>query len=101
MILFLRVLAVVLLAVSPFAASSAQDDGSDLDRLSESATFSSAASDPAPQPLAGRICNGVETGSTAPCPPPDAPPVPLDGGLSLLAVAGAAYAAKRLRARRA
>ena len=32
---------------------------------------------------------------------PDAPPVPIDGGLSLLALAGAGYAAKRLRARRA
>ncbi len=34
--------------------------------------------------------------------PPTAPaPVPLDGGLTLLAVAGAGYATKKLRARRA
>lgn len=34
-------------------------------------------------------------------PPPGAPaPVPLDGGLGLLALAGGAYAAKRLRDRR-
>ncbi len=38
-------------------------------------------------------------------PPPNPPtppaPVPLDGGLTLLAVAGAGYATKKLRARRA
>lgn len=31
----------------------------------------------------------------------DPPPVPVDGGLSLLALAGAGYAARRLRKRRA
>ena len=92
MILLLRVLAVVLLAVSPFAASSAQDDGSDLDRLSETGTVLRSDVQPeAPGPLDEAV----------PPPPPDAAPVPLDGGLSLLAIAGAAYAAKRLRARRA
>lgn len=35
-------------------------------------------------------------------PPPDAPPqVPIDGGLGLLALAGAGYAVKRLRDNRA
>ncbi|MEM1117158.1 MAG: hypothetical protein AAF845_15610 [Bacteroidota bacterium] len=35
-------------------------------------------------------------------PPPNAPAaIPVDGGLGLLALAGGAYAAKRLRARRA
>ncbi len=37
----------------------------------------------------------------APTPPVTPPIVPLDGGLSLLALAGAGYAAKRLRGRRA
>ncbi|HEX8385455.1 MAG TPA: hypothetical protein VF576_04685 [Rubricoccaceae bacterium] len=40
-------------------------------------------------------------GGGPPDPPPPPPAVPLDGGLSLLALAGAGYATKKLRARRA
>ncbi len=100
MTLSLRLLAAGLLLATSFSAS-AQD--SSLDRLSgtEAVLGSSGSSVGTDAPTAGRVCNGVETGSSAPCPPPDAPPVPLDGGLSLLALAGAGYAAKRLRARRA
>lgn len=44
--------------------------------------------------------SGGESFAAPPNPPANAPPVPVDGGLALLAVAGAGYAAKRLRARR-
>ena len=38
-------------------------------------------------------------GGGPPPPPPPPPQVPIDGGLGLLAVAGGAYAARRLRRR--
>ncbi len=39
-------------------------------------------------------------GGGSPPPPPDVPPqVPIDGGLTLLALAGGAYAVRRLRKR--
>ena len=86
----LRLLTAALVLAAPLVASSAPG-GSDLDRLSETgAVLRSDVQPEAPGPLDEAV----------PLPPPDAAPVPLDGGLSLLAVAGAAYAAKRLRARR-
>lgn len=87
----LRLLTAALVLAAPLVASAAPG-GSDLDRLSETGTVLRSEVQPeAPGPLDELV----------PPPPPDAAPVPLDGGLSLLAVAGAAYAAKRLRARRA
>ena len=92
----LRLLTAALVFASPLVASAAPGD-SDLDRLSETSTYASPETDPLP--IGGE--DAVGPCGNAPCPPADAPPVPLDGGLSLLAIAGAAYAAKRLRARRA
>ena len=42
----------------------------------------------------------AEKGPGPPPPPPPPPGVPLDGGLGLLALAGAGYAAHKLRRRR-
>lgn len=75
----------------PMSASATPPGGSDLDRLSGTQALIPQASDDAPP----------ADEAAPPGPPPDAPPVPLDGGLSLLALAGAGYAAKRLRKRRA
>ena len=87
----LRLLTAALVLAAPLVASAAPG-GSDLDRLSETGTVLRSDVQPeAPGPL---------DEAAPPAPPPDAAPVPLDGGLSLLAIAGAAYAAKRLRARR-
>ena len=88
----LRLLAAGLLLSAPLAAVAAPGGGSDLDRLSGTqALIPQAAGDDAPPP----------DEAMPPGAPPDATPVPLDGGLSLLALAGAGYAAKRLRKRRA
>ena len=84
----LRALAAGLLLAAPLVAAAAP--GSDLDRLSGTDDILGAA--PVPQEPAE---------ADPPGPPTDTDPVPLDGGLSLLALAGAGYAAKRLRARRA
>ena len=82
-----------LLAFAPVASATAQGEGSDLDRLSSTDGILGDASRAATQP---------ETFDAAPPgPPPEAPPVPLDGGLMLLAIAGAGYAARRLRTKRA
>jgi hypothetical protein len=103
MIVRFSLFALALAVSATTSAAPTPDRTSDLDRLSNTENFRGRPdSDAAPtSPTGGRICNGVETGNNAPCPPPDAPPVPVDGGLSLLALAGAGYAAKRLRARRA
>ena len=61
------------------------------------------------QPLPDWLTPQAPTPDAAPPPsfsPPgdaccDPPPVPVDGGLSLLALAGAGYAARHLRKRRA
>jgi hypothetical protein len=92
------------LAFSAAAAATARPvtGGTVLDRLgdTEGVLGTPAADVPSDTPVEGRVCDGVETGSNGPCPPPTAPPVPVDGGLGLLAVAGAGYAARRLRAQR-
>lgn len=93
-----RPLAAVLLLAAPLAASAAQPGGSDLDRMSDTGGILGRAA--APQDDGGAGTANLGPCGPAPCPPPNAPPVPLDGGLSLLAVAGAGYAARRLRARR-
>ena len=88
----LRLLTAALVLAAPLVASAAPG-GSDLDRLSETgAVLRSEVQPEAPGPL--------DEFAPPPGPPPDAAPVPLDGGLSLLALAGAGYAARRLRARR-
>jgi len=100
----LTLLALLVVVSASASAPAAQDGGSDLDRLSNTEGVLGEARQAPEAPageVGGRICNGVETGNDFPCPPDDAPPVPIDGGLSLLALAGAGYAAKRLRARRA
>ncbi|HEX8386830.1 MAG TPA: hypothetical protein VF576_11640, partial [Rubricoccaceae bacterium] len=80
---------------------------SDLDRLSGTDGFFDRAPQASDGPTFGNDeldCDGNGTNDTpgnTPCPPPNAPPVPLDGGLSLLALAGAGYAARKLHARRA
>ena len=89
-----------LLVLAPVAAFAAPGD-SPLDRMGDTGSIlGSSASSASEAPTASRICNGVETGSTAPCPPPEAAAVPIDGGLSLLALAGIGFAARRLRSRR-
>lgn len=85
-----RVLAAVLLLAAPLAASAAPGGGSDLDRMSDTGSILGAAPG-SDTPPAGIV----------PDPPPNSDPVPLDGGLSLLALAGAGLAATRLRKRRA
>ena len=86
-------LLLTLLAFAPVASATAQGEGSDLDRLSSTDEILGADRAPATQP---------ETFDVAPPgPPPNAPPVPIDGGLTLLAIAGAGYAARRLRAKKA
>ena len=94
-----RLSLVVALVLLPLSARAAPGDGSDLDRLSETSAYAGPEADPSP--VGGEDAIGAcGTPGNAPCPPLDAPPVPLDGGLSLLALAGAGYAARRLRARR-
>ncbi len=81
-----RLLALFLLASVPLIAPAAQGD-SDLSRMSDTSGIlgrSAAADDPSAAPS-----------NLVPDPPPDALPVPLDGGLSLLALAGAGYAVRR------
>ena len=68
--------------------------GSDLDRLSEVPQWASEGGSAA-EPARGALAGG---GAPTPGTPP--PAIPVDGGLVALAVAGAAYAARRLRARR-
>ena len=81
------------------SAAPTQDRGSDLDRLSSTEAVGSSGGmlDARTAPAGPATLDEA----APPLPPPDAPPVPIDGGLSLLASAGAGYAAKRLRARRA
>lgn len=102
--LFPALLALLLLAApASFASDNPLDDGSSLDRMGDTGgILGGRATQPlAPAPAASRVCNGVETGNNLPCLPPTAPPVPVDGGLTLLALAGAGYATRKLRARRA
>ena len=84
----MRFLSVLALLALPLVASAAPSDGP-LDALSETPGFERAA------PPAG-----VPDEVAAPAPGGAPTQVPLDGGLSLLALAGAGYAARRLRARR-
>ena len=75
---------------------------SDLDRLSATRGFSA----PHTPGFEARVLPPAlpPDEAAAPLPggePTQVPGVPIDGGLSLLALAGAGYAAKRLRARRA
>lgn len=86
----------ILLLLAPLAASAAPGD-SDLDWLSgtdgivgPSVSPGSLSSDP--DGRASRL-------AADPVVPADNPAVPIDGGLSLLALAGAGYAARRLRRR--
>ena len=90
----IRLFVAGLLLAAPLVASASPGEGSDLDRLSGTDAVLSA---PSPSETPGTS----DAAGVPPGPPPDAPPVPLDGGLSLLAIAGAGYAAKKLRARRA
>lgn len=77
-------LALLLAAPAAFASSGAQ-------------SVPDWAAPQAAAPAAPSALNNV-----APPNPPAAPaPVPVDGGLALLAIAGAGYATKKLRARRA
>ena len=100
----LRLLAVALFVAAPLTASATSQGhpGTDLDRLSESGNIGNGAiilDDEAQTGASGPV---VQTENVMPPDlPPTTTPVPVDGGLSLLALAGAGYAAKRLRARRA
>ncbi|HEX8299294.1 MAG TPA: hypothetical protein VF594_09065 [Rubricoccaceae bacterium] len=93
-----RFIALLLLLIAPFAGTTAQGR-SDLDRLSETSAYTSP--EESPSPVGGEDALACGDPGSPPCPPPDAPPVPVDGGLSLLALAGAGYAARRLRRARA
>ena len=55
----------------------------------------------APSPSNPYEASESTAASTGPGVPTEPTPVPLDGGLGLLALAGAGYAAKKLRDRRA
>ena len=94
-LLLTGILFTVALAPSPAAARdsdapSALDRRGDTGGLGETDGVLGAAPSGAP----------AEDDLAPPSPPVDAPPVPVDGGLVLLAAAGAGYAARRLRARR-
>ena len=101
-----RLALLALLVFAPAVAFAAPGD-SPLDNMGDTGGILGSGTTAAPDagPTASRLCpdgagGTFETGSTAPCPPTGAPAVPVDGGLALLAIAGAGFAAKRLRARR-
>ena len=86
-------LALVLLAApASYAASGGPlDGGSALDRMGSTDGVLGSSS---------KSKDATEfAGPGAPPPPPDAPAVPVDGGLTLLALAGAGYATRKLRTR--
>ena len=83
-----------LLVLAPAASAAGQGEGSDLDRLSSTDGILGGAS--------RKAAPSTETqDALPPGTPAPAPSVPVDGGLVLLAVAGAGFAARRFRARRA
>ena len=71
--------AALLLAAGPLAAQSVPDWAA------------------APSSDASTVDSESKLGPGPPPPPPPPPGVPVDGGLALLALAGAGYAARRLR----
>lgn len=106
--LTLSIFALLLLAAPPsFAADGGRVDGTPLDsgpsidRMGETGVIGALGRRATPSSgTASRDCGGgVMTPGNTPCPPPDAPAVPVDGGLTLLALAGAGYATRKLKAR--
>ena len=98
---FLLLGAVLSLILLPGLAHASPGQGGDLDRLSGSSTGSDVTDLPSwsTKPAAQAPETGAE--NVAPPPNPGGAPtqVPVDGGLGLLALAGAGYAAKKLRRR--
>lgn len=83
------------------APASLAQDANVLDRFGGTEAYSSAPVNV--RDVSGAVIGPMDCGGAdqPPCPPVDPNPVPLDGGLSLLALAGTGYAARKLRARRA
>ena len=97
-----RLALLALLVFAPAVAFAAPGD-SPLDRMGDTGGILGSGTTGAPDagPTASRLCpDGTSTPGNTPCPPPTAAAVPIDGGLSLLALAGIGFAARRLRSRR-